>query len=86
MPISNKTKSERLSEVVKVLKFIYNLGLSPNDENIKKFKNILSKWVEDGIYVKGRIKLYGYEREILYELYPRQGTEIAVNMKYVKGL
>ena len=86
MPFQHKNKSERLREVIKILKIIQNLGLSNENEGIKKLNKILKQWMKDGVYQKGKIKLYGFEREILYELYTRQGTEIAVNLKFVKGL
>ena len=81
-----KTKKERLLEVLKLRKQFQNLGLPSESEEIIKFYKILSTWVNDGIYQKGKIKLRGYERMIVYELYVRQGTEIAVNLMYQKGL
>lgn len=86
MPFPKKNKSERLSEVIKVLKQLHSFGFPKENKNIIKMSDILKKWVQDGIYQKGRIYLNGYERVILYELYPNKGKEIAVNLKYIKGL
>lgn len=86
MTFIKKTKSERLSEVIKVLKQLINFGFPSQNEGILKLKEVLKQWVKDGEYKKGKIKLIGYERVILYELYIRKGTEIAVNLKFVKGL
>ena len=80
-----KTKKERLIEVLKVRRQFANFGFPENDEIIK-FNKILSQWVSDGIYQKGKLKLRGYERIIVYELYVRKGTEIAVNLIFEKGL
>lgn len=87
MPIGvQKTKDERLGEVIKLLKKIYDLGIEETDKNLLEFKKILTEWMEDGQYRKGRVKLYGYEREILYELYSRKGMDIEICLKYRKGL
>ena len=86
MTFSHKTKAERLGEVIKILKQIFDFGLPADNEGIKEFKRILSKWVDDGNYVTGKVKLEGYEREIVYGLYIRRGVEIVVNLKFVKGL
>lgn len=86
MPYIHKTKQERLREVIKVLKQIQNLGIPIQNEGLEELKKILSQWVNDGVYKKGRIKLRGYERIIYYELYNRKNVEIAVNLVYSKGL
>jgi hypothetical protein len=62
------------------------LGIPQQNEGIIEITNILRKWINDGKYQKGRIKLMGYERVIYYELYTRKNVEIAVNLKFVKGL
>ena len=86
MPFNHKNKKQRLIEVVKVLKQIRNLGFPIELEGIKEINRILKEYVKNGEYKKGRIKLVGYEREIQYELYPRENVEIAVNLKFIKGL
>jgi hypothetical protein len=86
MSLQYKSKKERLEEVIKVLRLLRNLGIPQQNEGIIEITNILRQWVNDGKYQKGRIKLTGYERVIYYELYTRQNVEIAVNLKFVKGL
>lgn len=86
MPLLKKDKSDRVREVVKVLRQIETFGFPKELEGIKKITKELKDWAMDGEYRKGRIRLRGYEREIHYELYTRKGTEIAVNLKFVKGL
>ena len=86
MPFTYKNKSDRLTEVVKVLKQIRNLGFPEKHEGILEINKILKEYVNTGGYKKGKIKLTGYERVIQYELYVRKGVEIAVNLKYIKGL
>ena len=86
MPFERKTRADRLGEVIKVLKQFQSLGFPQEDPGILKITEILKKYVNTGGYKKGKIKLYGFEREIHYEFYTRKGTEIAVNLKFVKGL
>lgn len=86
MSFQQKTKQDRVKEVLKVLRFIKDLGLPMNNVDLLKFREILSKWVNDGKYIKGKIKLKGYERIILYELFNKKNLEIVVNLKYMKGI
>lgn len=86
MPFEYKTKQTRLQEVIKVLTQIRTFGFPNENQGIKDLRKILSKWVKDGQYKKGKIKLIGFERIIQYELYIRKETEIAVNLKFIKGL
>ena len=81
-----KTKKERLLEVLDIYRKLQRCGFPTQLEGIIELKDILRKWVNDGEYAKGRIKLPGYERIVHYELYTKQGIEIAVNLVYVKGL
>ena len=82
----NKHKSNRIKEVIQLLRQLSNCGFPSQNEGIIEFTKILKRWVNDGRYVKGKIKLRGYERVIEYGLHNRKGTEIAVNLKFVKGL
>lgn len=85
MPIAPaKTKVERVNEVVGLLKKLKDC-LGQTDQ-ILEFKKILDQWIEDGQYRKGKIKLVGYERILHYDLYARQGMDIEICLKYVKGL
>lgn len=77
-----KTKSERLKEVIIVIKKIQSLGLTYEYEGISQFKEILKQYVNDGEFRKGKIKVIGTNRIIEYLLPTRQGIDIKVNMKY----
>tara|TARA_Y100000389_G_C17154691_1_gene361312 strand:+ start:106 stop:399 length:294 start_codon:yes stop_codon:yes gene_type:complete len=77
-----KTKSERLSEVITVIKKIQSLGLTDEYNGISQFKEILKQYVNDGEFRKGKIKVNGTNRIIEYLLPTRQGIDIKVNMKY----
>jgi len=86
MPFEYKSKLDRVKEVVDLYHKLNKCGF-PNDlEGIVELKEILSGWVKDGEYDKGRIYLRGWERIIHYELYNRKGSEIAVNLIYEKNL
>lgn len=86
MPFEQKTKSDRVKEIIELHHTLRRCGF-PNDvEGIIKLKEICSQWVKDGKYTKGRIRLPGWERRIDFELYNRKGLEIAVNLIFVKGL
>lgn len=87
MPIApSKTKEERVGEVVQLLKKIQDCGIEKTNEDFLKFKEILDQWMEDGFYKKGKVKLHGQERLLQYHLYSRQGMEIEICLKYVKGI
>ena len=86
MTFELKNKAERLKEVIDILKKLRNFGFPSEHEGIVEINNILKEWVNTGEYKKGKIKLTGYERKIIYELYTRKGVEIAVNLQFVKGL
>lgn len=84
--MQNKTKSNRVKEVIQLLRQLSKYGFQKQNEGIIEFTNILKQWVDDGKYMKGKIKLRGYERVIEYGLHNSKGMEIAVNLKFVKGL
>ena len=86
MLMEQKTKSERLGEVIQLLKKIYDFGIDKTDENLLEFKKILTQWMEDGKFRKGSINLFSHERELIYELYSRKGMDIEICLKYRKGL
>ena len=77
-----KSKTERLTEVITVIKKIQSLGLSEHYKGISDFKEILKQYVSDGEFRKGKIKVMGTKRIIEYILPVRSGIGITVNMKY----
>ena len=79
-----KTKSDRLSEVLHVIKQLNEFGLNDNHEDIKKFTDILKQFVNDGIYQKGRINVTGTKRQINYILPEYKGNSINIKLKYIE--
>ena len=87
MPIADqKTKQERLTEVIELLKKMYDFGIDKTNDDFLKFKKILTEWMKDGQFRKGSVILHGTERELLYELYSRTGMDIEICLKYRKGI
>lgn len=81
-----KEKSERLQEVIKLIKKLNNLGLNENYIEIKEFHALLKQYVKDGIYKKGKINIYGTKRQINYSLFEKEGNEISVYLKYIENI
>ncbi len=84
--MEQKTKQERLSEVIMLLKKIYDFGFDKRNKDILQFQEILTQWMNDGQFRKGVIYLHGYERKLIYELYSRKNMEIEICLKYKKGI
>tara|TARA_B100000963_G_scaffold196935_2_gene171401 strand:+ start:2357 stop:2647 length:291 start_codon:yes stop_codon:yes gene_type:complete len=81
-----KDKSERVREVVNVIKKLQGLGLNDNYEGIEDFKMILKQFVEDGIYKQGKVDIIGTKRQIYYMLFERSGREISIELKYNQNI
>ena len=77
-----KSKSERLSEVVEVIKKIQGLGFTDDYDGIEDFKQTLKDFVNDGESRQGKVKVIGTKRVIEYLLPSTQGRQISVNLKY----
>lgn len=81
-----KSKEERLAEVIHVFKQLRDFGLSSNDENIKKFREICNDYIMDGSSRCGKIKLTGFKRIIEYNLPQLERYPVSVNLKYNKDV
>jgi len=81
-----KEKSERLREVINLIKKLNDLGLNGNYEEIKEFHALLKQYVKDGIYKKGKINVNGTKRQINYTLPEKEGNEISVFLKYKENI
>ena len=79
-----KSEEERVSEVIHVFKQLRDFGLSSNDENIKKFREICNDYIKDGLSRSGKIKLLGFKRIIEYNLQQLDKHTVSVNLKYNK--
>jgi hypothetical protein len=85
-PAVLKTKDERLSNVVTVLKQIKDLGLSKEIPGIKEFYQICNKYVINGEAINGKIKLNGFKRELIYILPSRKGINPTTNLRFDENI
>tara|TARA_Y100000385_G_C12949129_1_gene574677 strand:+ start:398 stop:685 length:288 start_codon:yes stop_codon:yes gene_type:complete len=81
-----KTKEERLSNVVEVLKKIKDLGLSKEIPGIKEFYRICNDYVHNTEPVNGKIKLNGFKRELIYILPSRKGINPTINLRFDENI
>ena len=81
-PVLLKTKEERLTEIIEVIKKLNNLGLNDTIPGIKEFKTILKEFVQNGESCSGKIKLTTAKRIIIYSLPKTKGRNININLKY----
>ena len=77
-----KSKTDRVIEVIRVIKKLRNLGLDDKFEGIKEFNKITREYIDDGESRQGKIKLIGTKRILEYILPKRKNTEITINLKY----
>jgi hypothetical protein len=64
----NKTKSQRVMEIVKAWKKLREIGFPDETPSLVEFKQITNKFIEDGIAVTGKIPMEGYDRTLCYIL------------------
>jgi len=84
--INQRTKDDRLSEVNTILKGIDNIGFPDNDQNIIKFKSLLTDFLENGTSYNGIIPLLGYGREIHYLLSNNKNIKLNVLLRVNNNL
>lgn len=59
-----KTKEERLSDGVKILKKLRDLGVPRDNEGFSETEKIIRRWIEDGLAVsETKINFFPYDRE-----------------------
>jgi len=63
-----KSKEKRLAEVLEIRRKISSLQLSGEIPEIKELFDILSTFVNDGLYKFGSIKGYIIQKKIIYHL------------------
>ena len=63
-----KTKSERVAEIVKAWKKLREIGFPDETPALVQFKEITKQFIEDGISVSGKIPMEGYDRTLCYIL------------------
>ncbi len=71
-----KKKEERLSDGIKILKKLRELGVPRDNEGFVELEKIVRRWIEDGLAVtETRINFYPYDREGLLTLPSLSGIE-----------
>jgi hypothetical protein len=63
-----KTKGERVMEIVKAWKKLREIGFPDETPALVQFKQITNQFIEDGIAVTGKIPMEGYDRTLCYIL------------------
>ena len=63
-----KTKGQRVMEIVKAFKKIKEIGFPDDTPALVEFKKISNQFIEDGIPVTGKIPMEGYDRILCYIL------------------
>jgi len=79
---NEKTKEERVIEVINIRKQLMSLGLSNEIEGIQDFYDICRDYVELGHSWSGKIKLPGTKRILEGRLVMRKNLDCSVNLKY----
>lgn len=64
----NKTREQRVMEIVKVFRKIKELGFPDQTPALLEFKEITNKFIEDGQSRTGKIPLQEYNRVLCYIL------------------
>ncbi len=63
-----KTKGERVMEIVKAWKKLREIGFPDETPALVQFKQITNQFIEDGFPVTGKIPMEGYDRTLCYIL------------------
>lgn len=80
--IPNKTREERVREINKAKLQLSMLDLGSEIPGIKEAYKIFDKYIDDGLYVAGKIKLEGCKRVLRYMLFEKQHSECAIMLQY----
>lgn len=81
-----KSEDERRIEISEVIKQINDFGLSVSVSGVKEFYSICSDYIKSGEGRSGKIKLYGFKREIEYILPTKKQSMVRVNLAYNKDI
>ena len=80
-----KTKEERLKEIINIRHKLNNFGINnESHDEVKRLFQVLSRFVNDGEYIKDKFYLSGYDRIVHIELLPRQYAENVVMIRKSK--
>ena len=77
-----KTKEEREKDINKAKLQLSMLGFGVEIPGIKQAYEIFDKYIEEGNYEEGKIKLEGCKRVLKFYLYTRPGNECMIMLEY----
>ena len=80
----DKTKGERVMEIVKAMKKIKELGIPDTTPGIIEFKKVTNQFIEDGIAVTGKVSLEEYGRMLCYILTNHNSKESTIALMATK--
>ena len=80
IPKKNRDERERDINKIKIQLSMVNMGTEI--PGIKKAFEVFDKYIEDGLYVDGKIKLEGYKRLLRYRLFEKAGLECATMLEF----
>ena len=79
-----KTKVEKITEMKEIYYKLQQLGLNKNNEDIKKFQNIVNDYIKSDESFSGKIKLSNTNRILEYILPKTNKHKCNVVLKYKK--
>lgn len=80
----NKSKKDRIAEVVDVFLNLRKNGLTQHNPDINYFKGICNTYIEDGNSKQGKVKIHGTKRVIEYILPKYSNNRISIVLRYDK--
>jgi hypothetical protein len=78
---TEKTKGDRVSETITILKRLSESGIHPTDAGYLEIKAVLSKWVHDGEPVATTVELARYGRSADIVLSAKQGVYASIRLR-----
>ena len=82
--MNNKSKQDRLIEILEIRKKLNNLGLSEKVQGIKELFDIMSLYVKNGNPVTGKIKIIEAKRIFIYNFPQKIGNKCSLTLKLIQ--
>ena len=82
--VEYKSKLDRVAEVVDVFTKLRENGLTQQNPDIQRFKEICNTYIRNGEPKDGKLKLHGTKRIIEYILPKRKQPSISIILRYDK--
>jgi hypothetical protein len=79
-----KSQEERMDEMKRLYKQIYDLGLSRAHDGINEFMLIANEYVKNATSASGSIPLHGLKRDLLYTLSIQKHIPCSITLKFNK--